>query len=587
MTRHRFALVLLAAVALPLFLLPLLRGEVFTLRDHFDYFQPLRWFTATELQAGNLPLWNPYNASGEPWLANPQTGVFYPPAWLFVVLPFPTAYILFLYLHVVLLGWGAYLLFSRAASQGAALLGAVALMFCGPVLSLLDISNNLATLAWIPLALWCAAEGAWRRGGFALALAFLGGEPFFAAVCALLYVGRASARPDGLKSVLRAALVAVGVSAVQLFPFLEMLRDSDRAAGLDPALILMHSMTWSDWLRFVVPIDGGAVQQFLPRVYTGIVACALALFGVRRKTWPWLVLLACSIAVSLGPPLLAKLPLTLFRYPARLVPLAAFAVAALAVAGWERIRPNRRWVDLVVVAVVLLDLAPRAWSLLSSAPFRTDVVPYAKEVGADSKFLRAGAVDANRRTAWISGYLNLYERRFDAFTAAPVASDAYVRMHRALLENPTREELSRKGIGWVVTTHDLGSAFTPAEHAANVRVYRNQLTLPMAFLTMRSPLRVRPARAEFDSSQVRVTVDAPQEGVLVVLQQRAPGWRVTLDGVEAHEFEIDRFFRGIQVTRGHHEVVWKYRPRSLFLGASVTVFTLIAMTLSAFVKRAR
>ena len=34
---------------------------------------------------------------------------------------------------------------------GAALVGAVALMFSGPVLSLLDVSNNLATFAWIPL----------------------------------------------------------------------------------------------------------------------------------------------------------------------------------------------------------------------------------------------------------------------------------------------------------------------------------------------------------------------------------------------------------------------------------------------------
>ncbi len=72
-------------------------------------------------------------------------------------------------------------------------LGAAALMFSGPVLSLLDVSNNLATFAWIPLALWCAEEGAWRRGGAVLALAFLAGEPFFAAVAALLYVARAAA----------------------------------------------------------------------------------------------------------------------------------------------------------------------------------------------------------------------------------------------------------------------------------------------------------------------------------------------------------------------------------------------------------
>ena len=580
---HRSSLVFLAVLAASLFVTPLLRSEVFTLRDHFDYFQPLRWFTAAELQAGRIPLWNPYNAGGEPWLANPQTGVFYPPAWLFVVLPFATAYVLFLYLHVVLLGWGAYLLFARSASQGAALVGAVALMFCGPVLSLLDVSNNLATLAWIPLALWCAAEGAWRRGGAALALAFLAGEPFFAAVGAVLYVGRASARPDGLKPVLRSALVAVGLSAAQLFPFLEMLRNSDRAAGLDASLILMHSMSWSDWLRFVVPIEGGATQQFIPAVYMGVVVCLLALLGIRRRTWPWVLLFAISAIVSFGPELLARLPLTLFRYPARLVPLAALAVAALAVAGWERVRPNRRWVDLVVVLIVVADLVPRAWPLLVSAPFRRDVVPYGENVGADSKFLRAGTVDAGHRPAWISGYLNLYDRRFDAFTAAPVASDAWLRVHRGLLENPTREELARKGIGWVVTTHDLASTFPRVAGAENVSVYRNRTTLPHAFLITRSPLAVHPARVSFDTSHVRVSVNAPQEGVVAVLQQRAPGWEASIDGVPAREFAVDTLFRGVQVTRGYHEIVWKYRPRTFFFGAMVTAITL----LFCFVKRAR
>jgi hypothetical protein len=587
MTRHRFALAFLLAVAAPIFLLPLVHGEVFTLRDHFDYFQPLRWFTATELQAGHLPLWNPYNASGEPWLANPQTGVFYPPAWLFVVLPFPAAYMLFLLFHVVLLGWGAYLLFARTASQGAALVGAVALMFCGPVLSLLDVSNNLATLAWIPLALWCAAEGAWRRGGVVLALSFLGGEPFFAAIAGVLYAGRASARPDGLKPVLRPALVALGLTAAQLFPFLEMLRESDRAAGLDPSLILMHSMSWSDWLRVVIPIWGGATQQFIPVVYTGVVVCALAILGIRKRTWSWVVLLVVSMAFSFGPAFLARMPLTLFRYPARLVPLAAFAIVALAVAGWERVRPNRRWVDLVIVMIVVLDLLPRAWPLLGSAPFRTDVVPYARTVGAKEKFLRAGTIDARHRTAWISGYLNLYDRRFDAFTAAPVSSEAYVRVHRGLLENPTREELARKGIGWVVTRHDLRPAFTPVARAESVTVYRNRITLPMAFLTTRSPLTVHPARVQFDSSHARVSIDAPREGVIVLLQQRGPGWQVSIDGVEAREFAIDGLFRGIQVTRGHHEIVWMYRPRSLFSGAIVTCLTLLTLTLSSFVKRAR
>ncbi|HEX9491622.1 MAG TPA: hypothetical protein VGA33_00025, partial [Thermoanaerobaculia bacterium] len=96
---RRVAFFLITLLALAMFARPLFRGEVLTFRDHSDYFQPMRYFTAVELRNFRLPLWNPYNASGEPWLANPQIGVFYPPAWIFLVVPFAPAYVLYLFLH--------------------------------------------------------------------------------------------------------------------------------------------------------------------------------------------------------------------------------------------------------------------------------------------------------------------------------------------------------------------------------------------------------------------------------------------------------------------------------------------------------
>lgn len=614
---HRFAFVFLALIALVPFLAPLLRGEVFTLRDHFDYFQPLRWFTTQELLAGRLPLWNPYNASGEPWLANPQTAVFYPPTLLFLVLPFAAAYMLHLALHLVILGWGAYLYFSRKASRGAALVGATALMFSGPVLSLLDVSNNLATFSWIPLALWCAAERAWRRGAVVLALGFLGGEPFFAAIGALLYAIVALRRSDdagdvtsgatadaagrrarpwrrGLMAIAGTGVLAFGLTAVQLFPFLALVWQSDRAAGLEASLVLHHSMPLRDWLRVVVPPqlgEGGydpmLGQQFIPAIYVGIVVAVLALLGLGRRTAGWLVLLGAVAFVASGPEMLAKMPVTLFRYPARLLPLAALAIAALAVAGWDRFRADRRWLDLLVVLLVLVDLVPRMWPLLRAAPFRRDVVRYAGEVGARTKILRVGPVDPNQRAAWISGYLNLYERRFDAFTAAPVVSNAYVQIHRGLQETPTRAGLAQKAIGWVLTTHDLGPAFREVARAGNVVLYRNPATLPVASLVMRSPLTMKPLEVLFDSRHARVTVDAPKEGVVLLMQQHAPGWSVTVDGVEAGGIVVQDVFRGVQVTRGVHEIVWRYHPRPLYHGLVISLLSVIALTVSSFVKHTR
>jgi hypothetical protein len=582
---HRSSFVLIAVFALIPFLAPLLLGEVFTLRDHFDYFQPLRWHTATELGAGRLPQWNPYNASGEPWLANPQTGVFYPPAWLHVLLPFATAYMLYLLFHLLVLGWGAYLFFARDASPGAAMVGAVALMFSGPVLSLLDVSNNFATLAWIPLALWCAAEGAWRRGGVVLALAFLAGEPFFAAVGAGLYVV-VFLRSSTTRRLVGSALLAVGLSAIQLFPFLAFVRISDRAGGTDASVVLADSMPLRDWLRVAVPASTTG-QQFIPVVYVGIVVLVLALMGVRRRTLAWLALLAIAVFVSTGPAFLAQLPLTLFRYPARLVPLGALAIVALAVAGWDRVRPGRRWLDLLVVALVVADLAPRVWPLLRSAPFRTDVVPYARDVGAKTKILRVGRVDPAKRTAWIAGYLNLYDRRFDAFTPAPAIAKTYVERHWQLLDAPARPELARRAIGWVLTSYDLRSAFTPVARADGVMLYGNRATLPMAALMMREPATLVSLPLRFDSSRILVTLDAPREGVVVLHQQHLPGWRVSIDGVEARSVPVDGLFHGVQVTRGYHEIVFTYRAPWLFFGALITIFSVISLTLFSFVKRTR
>src|SRR5437016_2054432 len=265
--------VVIAIVALLTFAKPLLRNELPTFRDHADYFEPLRWFTAGELRHGRLPLWNVYGASGGRWLPNPQTGVFAPAAWLFLALPFTAAYNLFLALHVILVGWGALLLFSRFATSGAALAAALALMFCGPTMSLLDINNNLATFAWLPLVLWCAMANVGPQwSALAIAMAFLGGEPFFAAL------GAAAFALIRRRDIVNVALTSIAFSAVQLFPFLELIRGSDRA-GVAREDLLWESMPLRDWIGLASPVRIAMTQHFIPIVYVGLLACVLALLS--------------------------------------------------------------------------------------------------------------------------------------------------------------------------------------------------------------------------------------------------------------------------------------------------------------------
>jgi hypothetical protein len=517
-------------------------------------------------------LWNAYSTSGERWLANPQTGVFYPPTWLFLALPFATAYVLFLALHLMLAGCGAFLLFSRFASSGAALAAALALMFCGPVMSLVDVNNNLATFAWIPLVLWCAAANVGpQRSALVIAMSFLGGEPFFAAVGALAFV--VIRRRD----LINVALTSIAFSAVQLFPFLESIPGSDRAAGIPSEELLRESMSLREWLGVASPISVHSTQQFIPVVYVGLVTCVLAVvavFVVRRSlVVACIASIALCIVVAAGayfPPitaLLTHLPLVIFRYPARVVPLAALAICALAAMGADRVvRP--RWMFLVA-AVMCADPLLRTLPLLQSAPFDPHPVPYDRSIGRDAKFIRIGFEREKQfdRRAWIAGYLNLFDRRFDAWTAAPLVSAAYAREYQSM------REIDAMSIGYIVR-----------ERAGKIVIYRNTAALPMAYLRADDGRIVRATSLAFTSSSVFISTDAPFDATLVITQQSAPGWRATIDEHDAETFRSG-LFRAVRVTRGHHDVAWRYRPWSLVVGACVTFLAMARLLLPIiFVK---
>ena len=82
-----------------------------------------------------------------------------------------------------------------------------------------------------------------------------------------------------------------------------------------------------------------------------------------------------------------------------------------------------------------------------------------------------------------------------------------------------------------------------------------------------------------------VTADAPFDATLVVTQQLVPGWRAAIDGHDAETFR-DGIFRAVRLTRGHHEVAWRYRPMSLVIGSFITFAALARLLLSfVFVKR--
>src|SRR5207253_6373064 len=93
------ALGTLLAVVLLLFHDIVFSGRVLYERDVHAYFVPFADVLRRMVGEGTWPLWNPYQAFGQPLLANPQFEVLYPVTWLLAPLPAWTAYSVFVLVH--------------------------------------------------------------------------------------------------------------------------------------------------------------------------------------------------------------------------------------------------------------------------------------------------------------------------------------------------------------------------------------------------------------------------------------------------------------------------------------------------------
>ncbi len=111
----------------------------------------MRTATASSLTAGVMPWLNLANGCGEAWFANPETAVFYPPAWLHMVASPEWALALEIALHLAWLSLGAG---SAGRHLGAGPFGRsiaeVVAWSAGPMIFTAGVLNNLETLAWVP-----------------------------------------------------------------------------------------------------------------------------------------------------------------------------------------------------------------------------------------------------------------------------------------------------------------------------------------------------------------------------------------------------------------------------------------------------
>jgi len=328
--------------------------------DALGQYYPWRHFAAQQLQQGVVPLWNPYQFSGAPFVANLQSAVFYPlnlPFWIFNT---AYAFAIAAALHTLLATFGTYFLAQRwKMSRPASILAAVGFGFCGYLATWFTLPTLADTACWLPLLLLLLEATAeapqekkvWRLAllSLALACAVLAGhvQIFLYIVAALILRALFLIKPlRALVLLMAAGIWSFALAALQIFPTLELAKLGHRSGGEATAQV---------WQQFIVPralqwIDLPAL--FLPRWpsysfnenfgYMGVALCLLAVAGIavaikaRSREGGFVAVLAIfgllyALATPLAEAIFLYVPgVAQMGGPGRALLLWSFGVAMLA-----------------------------------------------------------------------------------------------------------------------------------------------------------------------------------------------------------------------------------------------------------------
>lgn len=281
--------------------------------DEVREFFPILDFTYESIRNGNIPLWNPYNFSGYPHLANWAAAVFYP---LHLMIFFLTKVQTFIFLKlsaIVLSGMFTYLYLRAIALDGkSALFGGLAFAFSAPMLIWgAEIWQSVHSVLWLPLILFAIEKVIKTKkiyymilGSFALAASIMGGyiQPsIYVLIVSIAYaIFRAKIFEFSLGNKKLLSLIigmfvfGFGFSAIHTIPAIEFFQLSPRKeialtnVNLDFLIPLSHAVTF-----FVPDIFGHVAtknwfaqqpgQYYEQLIFIGVVPLLFIFFSLFQK----------------------------------------------------------------------------------------------------------------------------------------------------------------------------------------------------------------------------------------------------------------------------------------------------------------
>ncbi|OGR79486.1 MAG: hypothetical protein A3I11_03705 [Elusimicrobia bacterium RIFCSPLOWO2_02_FULL_39_32] len=394
---------ILLLICLPIFFLSgtLTSSHTFFMRDITYLFHPWRSLSAQMIQSGLMPLWNPYEMGGMPFLANCQSAILYPFTILFWIFHFVIGLKCFHFLHYALASLGFFLFAKKCGfSKIISFSGSVLFAYNGYSLTRHEFLSVLGSLIWLPwLLIFCIQKISKKNltqlffCSLVLTFSFFSGFPqilvlqiIFAFLFSFIFTSFKSniALDNGkfgfkqnILDWIKILILFIFMSAPQWMPTLELLQNSIRGGpGISFSEAVTYSFPLDSLFGLIYPFrilhhsDRFTGEKFfwIWSAWWGFTASFLILFSLISKYKKLIALVvslsAIGILWSMGEycPFFeffyAKISfLHLFRYPPVALYLTTSSIALLMLVGFHSIQTAKLNKNFKKLILLLLTLA--------------------------------------------------------------------------------------------------------------------------------------------------------------------------------------------------------------------------------------
>jgi Bacterial membrane protein YfhO len=126
-------------------------------------------------------------------------------------------------------------------------------------------------------------------------------------------------------------------------------------------------------------------------------------------------------------------------------------------------------------------------------------------------------------------------------------------------------------VSYAASAFDLAEpGLTLRQQFGTTRIYENEAARPRAWLDGGAA-----TIEEWSPNRIMIQADGP--GLLVLSEVAYPGWQARVDGQPVPIEAVESLLRGLSIGPGAHNVVFEFRPWTVYTGALFTLLGLASL----------